>query len=87
MSCHIFLNIIALLNSDEMPYKVQLGLTNLTIYGRFHKKPDFKFVAMRKQKRCFLDSKIATGLRKLFSYFSIKTYVVGTQKNCLDETV
>ena len=25
--------------------------------------------------------------RKLFSYFSTKTYVVGTQKNCHDETV
>ena len=25
--------------------------------------------------------------RKLFSYFSTKTYVVGTQKNRLDETV
>ena len=24
---------------------------------------------------------------KLFSYFSTKTYVVGTQKNCLNETV
>ena len=34
-------------------------------------------------------SKAYKGLRtkNLFSYFSTKTYVVGTQNNCLNETV
>ena len=32
-------------------------------------------------------SRIECVLENYFSYFSIKTYVVGTQKNCLNETV
>ena len=30
---------------------------------------------------------VKSAYQKIFSYFSTKTYVVGTQKNLLDETV
>ena len=39
------------------------------------------------KERTFGQSSALLLTKKQFSYFSTKTYVVGTQKNCLDVTV
>ena len=50
------------------------GLTNLTLYERFHKKPDFKFIAIHKQKSCRQACAYAQSDQHLYYLLSGKYY-------------
>ena len=58
-----------------------------SVLGSYCVHASHKLIDQLQQKTCTAGPQIRVCNEKLFSYFSTKTYVVGTQKNRLNETV
>ena len=62
------------------------NIIDQTVKRWFRSKSGPLFCKSRSGSKLFVKV-ISSVYQKIFSYFSTKTYVVGTQKNCLNETV